>query len=386
MYTRFLFLVVFACACFLTFVGRGQQFKWVRGGGTIQDFSSLPSRENEQVKFMCTDPNGNVYALSQVGNNPIVADTFHGLAYGANENILLTSYNCSGQMRWAKLIASSGGPSWGLGVVADSLGHIYVAGEMPGGTLHIGYDTTIPGAVYDLSGLIQFDTSGHFKWIRYVGNNTPASYAATSTLFAALAVDGANNAHFIPYIGSGAVLAASVTSQYGNYDLTYSPSGTLMSAVRLGFDSVWSVRGAVIDPVTNKLYAYGEINQYIYGGFLTDTFFAAAFDASRNLLWQYFAGHGDDAGFSGIAFDQGKHLYFSGAASPLFGETRFVFNGDSVLAPYDVLSIIMKTDTNGTVEWIRSNGCHTSVNGFQGLTLLPNNQIACVGTIAGTLS
>ncbi len=223
------FLICLIASC-LAWTSNAQQFIWAKGGGTIFDFSSLPSYENESVEFMCTDPNGNVYAVSQVGNDPVTADTFHASPYGAEQNILLTSYSCSGQMRWAKLIASSGGPSWALGITADSLGHLYVSGIMPGGTLHIGNDTTLPGAVYDLAALVQFDTSGHFNWIRYVGNNTMASYDVTGTIRGALTIDGANNAHFIPYIGSGAVLMPSVTSVYGSYDLTYNPAGTLLSA------------------------------------------------------------------------------------------------------------------------------------------------------------
>ena len=68
--------------CFLSFLVNigaihAQQFKWVTGGGTTEDLSSAASSEWEQVKNMCTDPNGNVYVLSQVGSNPVIADTFH---------------------------------------------------------------------------------------------------------------------------------------------------------------------------------------------------------------------------------------------------------------------------------------------------------------------
>ena len=74
-----------------------QQFQWVKGGGTVADMTSYGSFHAEQVKFMCTDINGNVYAISQVGDDPITADTFSATPYGATDNILLTSYNCNGQ-------------------------------------------------------------------------------------------------------------------------------------------------------------------------------------------------------------------------------------------------------------------------------------------------
>ena len=355
-----------------------QQFKWVKGGGTVYDFSALPSNESEQTKFMCIDPNGNVYALSIVGDDPIVADTFHGTPYGGTDNILLTSYNCSGQMRWAKLISSSSASCTPFGIVADSLGHIYVAGEYPhtSGTLHIGYDTAITGSIYSAIGLIQLDTNGHFDWIRFIGNNTLSTLTATITYSDPITIDGTNNTHYFCYLKSGLVFMPGDTSHYGVYDVSYDISGTLLSAIRLDLDSQWILRGVVIDPVTNKLYACGEINTSLG----TDTFFAAALDASRNLLWQYFAGHGDDDAFTGITLDQSKHLYFSGSAQPFLDTTRFVFNNDSVSAPHFFdISVIVKTDTNGTVGWIKHFDGN-STNGLFGITLIPGNLLAATGS------
>jgi len=363
-----------------------EQFKWVKGGGSAEVMSS--GYKEESVKYMCTDPNGNIYALSIVGGSttstPIYADTFYRPtgAYGNPNNILLTSYKCDGTMRWAKLIASTD-EDWPNGIVADNAGHIYVAGHFQhvGGssTFHIGYDTSITGYYYLCTGLIQFDTNGHYNWVRFVGTNTLSTLAGLNPVNAPLVLDGANNVHLLPYIKSKVPLMPGDTSHYGVYDMVYNPSGTLLSAVRLDMDSQWFANRAVIDPITNKLYVSGEINQYIYGGFLTDTFYAAAFDASRHKLWQYFCG--GNGALGGVTFDQNKHLYFSGASDG----TPFSFNGASV--PAGDLSIVMKTDTNGTVNWIKSfSVTGSSINGFTSITALPNNKVAAFGTFAGTVT
>ena len=92
-----------------------QQFKWVRGGGSTQSIviGSTPGATMVEATYnMCTDQNGNVYALTNVGTDaPIIADTFNMPAggYGAPSNIFLTSYGCNGKMRWAKLIGSNDG-------------------------------------------------------------------------------------------------------------------------------------------------------------------------------------------------------------------------------------------------------------------------------------
>jgi len=314
-----------------------QRFKWVTGGGSNQSFGSDPVDDWEQTEQICTDADGNIYALSLVGDNAIYADTFvlSTGAYGAYQNILLTSYNCNGQMRWAKLIASNAGPCTSLGIVADDLGNIYVAGSFTNATLYIGYDTTITGLAYEGTGLMQFDTTGNFHWVRFVGDNTPSTYYASSPN--ALALDGSNNAHMLTYIGSGVHVTLSLTGMRGIYDLVYNTSGTLLSSLRLDLDSEWYLNSVVIDPTTNKMYVSGQNG----GGLVTDTFFAAAFDGSRNLIWQYFA---DGAGaLTGVSLDQSKHLYFCGAAGP----TAFYFNRDSVFAAgFFAVAILMKTDTD----------------------------------------
>lgn len=356
-----------------------QQFKWVKGGGTSQAFSL--SSDLERTRFMCTDPNGNIYAVSKVGNNAIYADTFYRSgAYGVSENMLITSYTCNGQMRWAKLIASSAGQCRPTGLVADSLGNVYVSGFMFPGTLYIGYDTTI-GPFYMHTGLVQFDTSGNFNWIRWVGDNTMATYLGTAYPGCPLAIDGANNLHFFNYMKAGVPITSTVTSIRGTYDLIYSSTGTLLSQTRLDLDSAWYLHGAVIDPITNKLYGYGEINFDLFGGSTIDTFYAAAFDASRNRLWQYFCGHGGDDAITGLVMDRNKHLLFSGASQ---GGGAFSFNGDSVSGVGSNLAIVMKTDTNGTVKWLKHFSCiGSAINAFYGITLLNNNKVAAVGMWAG---
>lgn len=355
-----------------------QQFKWVKGGGTTD---AIPSgRDDESVYYMCTDPNGNVYSLSVVGADPIKADTFSHSACGYHTNILLTSYRCDGTMRWAKLINGSG-INEPEGIVADNTGHIYVSGlfDHASGShyFNIGYDTSIVGYYYLAEGLIQLDTNGSYKWVRFIGTNTLASYTASSTVYAPLALDGANNIHQFPYVKAGVPFLTGVTSKNGIYDLTYDPSGTLLSAIPLSADTTWYIHEALIDPLTNKLYVCGEKD---FGLGFPDTSFVAAFDASRNLLWRKHSGNPGKDGISGITMDQSKNLYFSGGANG----TPFSFNGVSVAA--GEISVITKIDTNGTVNWMRRFGCTLAVNALQGITSLPNNKVAAVGGFAGKIT
>lgn len=372
----------------------GQQFKWVRGGGSPESIviGSTPSAQYiEGAYFICTDPNGNVYALNVVGNDPpITADTFSMPAggYGANNNLLLTSYNCNGQMRWAKFIGSID-QNFPYGIRCDALGHIYVAGTFfhLHSPIYIGYDTTISAAAYYGVGLIQYDTTGHFNWLRYVGQNTFAAVSELGNLYDPIAIDGVNNVHYFCYMKAGVDLTYT-TSVDGVYDLSYSPSGLYLSATRLNMGPEWFLHGAAIDPLTNKLYVCGEIKQGYFGGSAVDTFYAAAFDASRNQIWWHMCGSGGDDGLEAIAFDKNtKQLYFSGNAQPVTGTTTFSFNGYSGSAPgYDDISVLMKTDSNGTVKWIKHYDSHTSVNYFSSVTMLGSGKVAAAGGYAGSVT
>jgi len=371
---------------FLSFFNaRAQQFDWVKGGGTNDSDPNLDIHA-EATYYTCTDPNGNVYALSIVGSTAIYADTFYKSgAYGSDQNILLTSYNCTGQMRWAKLIASSSDRCYPYGVAADSTGHVYVTGLLTNGTLYIGYDTSIPGLVYEHTGLIQFDTNGHFNWVRYVGANTITTLAETGNS-SALALDGDGNAHLLTYMGSGVVLMPGDTSHYGEYDLAYDAAGALLSAKRLSMDSVYYVGGAVIDPATGKLYVYGQRNQGTNPLFLC---YAAAFDTSRNAVWLDTAGNNSTV-INSIAYDGMGHLYFNGAGGNTinFSIASFSFNDDSILSNgiYPI-AVIMKTDLNGHPIWMQKLDVTTDVNGYglNTLTVLPNNLIVSAGVFAGWL-
>ncbi len=340
---------------------------------------------------MCSDAHGNIYSLNLVSNYPLYADTFYRPtdAFTSPANLLITSYDCSGRMRWAKYIGSSGGLCYPYGIVADSLGYIYVAGFLPNGTLSIGADKAIT-YTYQAEGLIQLDTTGHFNWLRYVGDNSMGTYRGRYSFGSVLALDGLNNVHFLNYTKHGVPITPMLTSIGGVYDLSYNPSGTLLSALRLGMDSTWYLNSAVIDPATNKLYVSGEINPSIFGGYLIDTFYAAAFDASRNLLWQHFAGHGGDDYLSGLTLDQNKKLHFCGGSqSASFAPNWFSFNGDSVLNThytYRRMSIIMTTDTNGHPLWIKHFDGSLDINSLNAITQLPNGKIAASGTFVATVT
>jgi len=385
--------------CFIIFFSgifslQAQSYKWVKGGGTTEDLSS--ALYDEEVDHMCTDANGNIYTIGIVGNNPIIADTFYRPtgAYGGNNNIFVTSYNCAGQMRWAKLIASADN-TMEYGIVADNLGHIYISGNFvhvgASHTLHVGYDTTIVANPYIATGIIQFDTSGHFSWIRFLGVNTTSCLTALGSLNDPLVMDGSNNVHFICNTKPGGYLTPTVsTTHYGIYDVVFDVTGTLLSATKLQQDSTLETDGATIDKVSGKLYVYGTRNSDFMGGSSPMSYhpYIASFDVARNLIWTDTLSNPSLPGavaFSGIVADGIGHLYLTcGGSGEVVYHTDTSLNTLSTIG-YEI-SVVMKLDTTGNLRWKRVYSATTDINDLISITLMPNNKIACAGSMAGMIA
>ena len=372
--------------CFFIFfqgvtISNAQQFKWVKGGGSTEDMTGTPAVYNEQVDYICTDINGNIYAASQVGDNHIIADTFLKSSVISQGNILITSYTCDGQMRWAKLIYSSGGDCISYGIVTDNIGHVYLAGYLTNGVLHIGNDTTISGLIYQSEGLIQFDTSGHFNWVRYVGNNTIATEIGALSYGSTVGIDGGNNVHFFNSMKYGVPVTPSVMSHSGMYDLAYNSSGMLLSAKHLMIDSTLVIFGGALDRESGKFYAYGYRNT----AFVPDSSYSpylAAFDTARNLIWKDTLGGpygGGSTGITGAVTDGYGNLYLSGL-SPGY----VTYNGVTVTPVVGGQLFVMKTDTNGNLKWLTHFDSPHFINCW-GVTLASTNKVAAAGIMSGNV-
>jgi hypothetical protein len=354
-----------------------QQYKWVTGGGSSAAIQNL----EETVTDMCTDDNGNVYALSLVGDYNIEADTFFmASAFNTGMNpiphILFTSYNCDGTMRFAKLLEADNSAR-SLGIAYDK-GKVYVSGSLRGVNKRIGYDASF-NMQHQCAFLAKFDTSGQYNWTQFIGPDIFNTFLNVGGR-GKLAIDGQGNIHCYAYVGGGVQLTSTVLSTKGNYDLKYDVNGSLLSATRLQLaDTNFFVKNVAVDKQTNKTYAIMEIS----GGTTTKSgSYLVAYDPGGNLLWldslkAY-------TGLSNLRFKAGEGLYVVGGAG---GLQTFKFGSLAVSNtsyPTGALSTVSKVDpSDGSVKWIRQVNGSTGINAFGDLELLAGNKIAVVGLFNG---
>lgn len=367
----------------------GQQYQWAKGGGTSDAITG--SYTNEGSYYMCTDQNKNVYSLNIIGSHStMIADTFtHGSTpFVVSNNILITSYNCNGVMRWAKLLTCSAYDAYPIGIAVDRSGHVYLGGVFlhQVGNFSIGYDTTIATG-NQCAATIQLDTNGHFNWIRWIGPNTVANRIASSAGTGSIALDKQQNLHFIKMFKSGSQITSSVLTAYGTYDVVFDATGNILGATRLQLDSTLQVEHASIDTLNGKLYVTGGNNNSITWSQYAS--YAAAFDLNRSVLWQdtvqspLYASMSATAYLSSVVTDGIGHVYFSGNG---FGSAAF--GGDTVTnTPYGPggTGFILKTDTLGNAIWMRAYASSLSICQMNAITMMPNNKVAASGDFVGTI-
>jgi hypothetical protein len=378
----FVLIATVLTGCF-SLKARAQAYSWVKGGGSTVTYAI--SGDYEQVLHMCTDSNGNVYTVSNVGTVNILADTFYrALAHNSSPGLvhnLFASYNCDGTMRWAKLIEGWGNVQ--CGGVEYYNGSVFITGHIYSSTPHnkyIGEDTTI--VTENLCGFTaRFDTNGQFKWIRFIGpdiNSTVTQVLATGVL----AIDGQGGIHNFSRVRPGCALSPNFTTTVpGTYDLKYDFSGNLISVNQVpALDSIWMITKAVYSTQSNKWFATiqpeSDYWYYVHNDWNSAV---CAFRSDESLVWMDTTGI--NGGIVGIDYKGGKYLYVSGAGQNM---DSFTLGGITVANTIGYQnSVIFKLDTNGVAHWVYNLMGDQGVNSLQSVAICSPGRIAASGLFTG---
>lgn len=373
-------LLLLLCMAIISFNHSGaQNYKWAIGGGS--NSSLMYSTDWEQVTHMCTDDNRNVYVTTTMGDDNIQADTFY-MAHAFNPtccgatptpHIFIASYNPDGKIRWAKLLDAQYF-SRSYGIAYDNRGNIYTIGYLFGNNKHLGYDTVVTSDNLTCF-IVKYDTSGKFKWVRFIGSDTKATRDAAA-FQSALAIDGQGFIHYYSLIKNGVEITPSITSTTGTYDLKYDSSGNLISAIKMPMDTLGEIRKIVFK--ANTQTAYSIVNVQFPAGAGDHYWYVAKYSPSDSVIWSDTTNAG--SAIDGIVFDDNNGIYLCATGPGL------IYNGDTIPIKGYQLSAVIKIDTMGRVKWhCAFDGYHGADNIVAYLTLLPNQDIAGTGVIAGTI-
>ncbi|MGN6569236.1 MAG: T9SS type A sorting domain-containing protein [Flavipsychrobacter sp.] len=357
---------------------QAQNYKWATGGGSTS--SLMYSTDWEQVTHMCTDDNRNIYITTTMGDKNIQADTFY-MAHAFNPtccgatptpHIFIASYNADGKIRWAKLLDAQYF-SRSYGIAYDNRSSIYTIGYLFGNNKHLGYDTVVTSD--NLTCFIaKYDTSGKFKWVKFIGADSKATRDAAA-FQSTLAIDGKGFIHYYSLIKNGVEITPSITSTTGTYDLKYDTSGQLISAIKMPMDTFAYCQQVVFNKKSGNCYANViSVNDF---GNLVDAYLTA-YDSNDNYIWVDSIRSGF---FSDLIYDNNNGLY----ASAIGNGVAVILDKDTVTHTSANINAFFKLDTLGKIQWHTKLNSSPSitVNSINSIALKNNSQIVATGVITG---
>lgn len=366
------------------------------------------SNHNDNVTDMATDPNGNLYILSKVFTggdvNGIPVHGYDNVLH-TNETIVLSSYTCSGKYRWHKTIGGTASFNKSVAVKTDTLGGVYLAGNVLAyaahpdpltfpDSLHIDKDS-VSGSTNKTLFVVKYDTAGTYEWLRMP---QPDTVSALTSLMHTRSVDmdvAPNGDVFVYSILSPGLYegGAFKIDKKHFYIMQYDRNGVFKKTLPLdvsyteysdpdnltGFINGTNARFKR-DHKNGQFYLCGTFQgndgsysigstMLAYTGGYTQSLYIGSFDNSGKALWVKQAtpaGAGTFGSSSGtisrVAVDEASNVYLTGYA--LAGDSWY---GYKFTNPYDAITrptmLLMKLDAKGTVQWISTPSRDKSSNG-----------------------
>lgn len=275
-----------------------QTWQWgKRGGGPVNSSSLTPP---EAVIDMATDKNGNVYVLARaikVLTNPDFDG--HSLAAWGDRDIVLAKFTCDGTFKWSKVIGGDNVDAPNA-VGVDTLGHVYVCGKTYSDVasgVHFGADSVQPSSIVKNLFLVQYDTSGTFKWLRQPNPDTSTLLHIYGCESYNMKVAGNGDVFWFVKLHEGLVSGGNgwVVNGKKPFILQYNAAGSLVNHVDLqmeteiaGFYEIGleRTRSGKFIIAGGQDYYTGLSNFTIGGQLITHSMFIAMFSPTGQVLWK----------------------------------------------------------------------------------------------------
>ena len=367
-------------------VATAQTWQWgKRGGGPFDGTNIQP---HEKIVDIATDKNGNVYMLGVLSASGAPTIDGHVLTTFGEKDIIVSSFSCNGAYRWSKVIGGAITDAPGS-IGADTLGHVYVTGRaINNGGIHFDADTVIPVSNKKTIFLVQYDTTGAFKWLRQPGGDTASEVTHMSNSSLDMIVSGNGDVYWYAMLMPGLVSGGNgwVVPARNGYLLKYNAAGIMTGHVEPQMDisgTVFSIfrmnripGGTFIFTGSPDLAAGSTVT--INGQTIPNRSFITAFSPTGQYLWKR-----GNANYGGItsrpAIDKEGHIYISGCANPGDTLNNYAFVNTLFPAVQRTLAFIGKWDSAGNNIWTRNASAASSSALENNVVLKGNNEVWLTG-------
>ncbi|MCB9045919.1 MAG: T9SS type A sorting domain-containing protein [Chitinophagales bacterium] len=376
-----------------------QSWQWGARGGS---WGNSSTDDNEFVKDMATDRNGNLYVLTNTGDTSgIDINGMPKKGFGG-EDIVLASFKCDGTLRWVKFFGTAEYDDGGGALCTDQLDGVYVAAHMFRGPqkkpIYIDGDKTINSSDEKKLYFIKYDTSGHLKWVRAPQPDTVTAAQQAGTID--MDVDSAGNVFALCQLPPGIyensfVATPTFTAQGHDYQdciLKYDRNGNFQGGLAFDTKGCYGAR-MVRDSKTKHYYIAGNSNNPIPMGNTSiahNSGYVACFSEEGGFckyLWDIQSY--DTKIYGNPIFDVSGNIYLAGLIrSPSTSYPNANFNG-FVAQPYPNISngapFIIKIDSNKKNMW----ATYAIINGVTlvgGISIRNSGEIILGGSFPGLLA
>lgn len=381
----------------VTTITQAQSWQWGRRGGGSNGINP----EHEKVIDMATDKNGNLYTLVQLGGGGdatiSTSSTDSSLAtrlYGGKD-VALISYDCSGNLRWTKIFGSQYNDR-AVGMGMDTLGHIYVALQTTD-ILHVDVDSVANAASVKYCSLIQYDTSGNFKWLR---QPTPDSVNTANSYYY-----GFVNMSTLPngdtyllcgFLRTGLIAGSSglVVNIPGYYMLKYNVSGVPKELIKLDMNQTdtgyFSYTNFNVTKSRKFLFTGIKSNgssQTTYpivgGQFVKHPIFLCCFSQTGTVLWRIEDKDTISGGINGrpLIDDTKGLIYVAGFVNGATGDTiqNHIIKNSNPMSYFIGLPFLAIFDTIGNLQSFKNGNSYDISSILTSLTFRSDGRLSAAG-------
>jgi hypothetical protein len=372
----FLFI---ALSCSLS--AQTQSWQWVKAGGSNSDNGSASPAV---CKIAGCDTKGNVYGLGTLNGSNIAFDTFSITNTDIQAySFLLFSYNCAGNMRWAKQIGSSEG-NYGMSAISDVYGNTYITtnfyygvGNCNNLNVYLGdsiIHSTSPTLCQPYLCLVKYDSLGKLIWFKNLEVDTVYHPGRTDPY--GLRIGSSGHLWIACYMDSNYAISSNLhTSKKGRYNVEVDPvSGNILSGYYLAQNVIFGNSDDVdtywdLDKDEN-FYETGTLNSY--GGSNGDVLILnnqnITVDSAQTYVKPYIYSldkHGnfryiitnrsyvDNGYFRSCKYDlQSDRLIICWSLNPsnVYGTDTFAFNPQNIRGSINTRGLF-SINTNGNILW-----------------------------------
>jgi hypothetical protein len=333
--------------CCAAGAGRAQVVEWTRQLGT----SAI-----DKSYGVSADGLGNVYISG------LTLGSLDGPNAGSYD-AFVSKYDSAGTLTWTRQLGK-GSTDYSLGVSADGLGNVYIAGYTLSGL-------NGPNAGSFDAYVSKYDAVGTLIWTRQLGTSSSDECYGVSA-------DGLGNVYISGYTYGS--LNGSNVGAFDAFVSKYDAAGTLAWTRQLGTTFGDASRGVSADGLGNVYisgYTGGSLDGASAGGYDA---ILSKYDAAGTLAWTRQLGTSVGDFSYGVSADGLGNVYLSGYTDGSLDGTS-AGDGDAFVSKYDAAGTLAWTRQLGTSFDDKSNG--VSADGLGNVYISGYTDGSLDGTSAG---